>query len=287
MKKHITTLFMVAGLLAVFSVKTPAQTNVIAVTNIVMVMVTNIVYVTNVTTKTYAIIKTGSTTATNEIVQPPKYPWDGNVAAGLTLTHGNSDTLLVTASILAHKKTPENEISLGGDGAYGEDSSVENVDTVHGFSQYNHLFSDRFYGYARVDALHDGIADLQYRITIGPGVGYYLINETNTTFAGEFGSSFVNQRLGNVDDNYATFRLAERFEHKFNKYGARVWENVEFLPQVNKLENYLINSEVGIETSITKKISLKTFMQDNFANEPAAGRQKNDVKLVSGIAYKF
>jgi putative salt-induced outer membrane protein YdiY len=278
---------MVVGILAVFSLSASAQTNVITVTNIVTVLETNIVSVTNFTAKTYAIAKTDGMNVTNEIVQPPKYPWDGNVGAGLTLTHGNSDTLLVTASILTHKKTPENEISLGADGAYGEDNSVENVDTAHGFSQYNHLFSDKFYAYARVDALHDGIADLQYRITIGPGVGYYFIKETNTTFAAEFGSSFVNQRLGNVDDNYATFRLAERFEHKFNKYGARVWENVEFLPQVNKFENYLVNAEVGVETSITKKISLKTFLQDNFANEPADRRQKNDLKLVSGVAYKF
>jgi len=131
------------------------------------------------------------------------------------------------------------------------------------------------------------VADLQYRVTMGPGAGYYFVKKPNTTLAGELGSSFVNQRLGEVDENYATLRLAERMEHKFGSFNARLWENVEILPQVNQFQNYILNVEVGVESSISKYFSLKTFLVDNFNNKPAAGRQKNDVKLVSGITYKF
>ena len=287
MKKFIAIL--AASVLAAFAGNAFAQTNIITVTNVVTVtvLVTNYVTVTNVLAKTDALAETADVNATNQMVQPPKYPWESSVGAGLTLTRGNSDTLLVTASIETHKKTSIDEISLGASGAYGENDSVQNVNSIRGFSQYNHLFSDRFFGYLRADALHDGIADLQYRITVGPGVGYDFIKETNTTLAGEIGPSFVNQRLGGVDDNFASLRLAERFEHRFSRYGARVWQSVEFLPQINKFENYLINAEIGLESSITKKASLKTFLQENFANQPAAGRQKNDTRIVSGISYKF
>jgi putative salt-induced outer membrane protein YdiY len=280
MKNHIATLFLAAGILAAFSTNTSAQTNVVTVTNVVTMTVTNYVTVTNIPAADAA-------PATNAITQPPKYPWASSIGAGLTLTRGNSDTLLVTASAATDKKTPDDEISLGADGAYGENNSVKNVDTIHGFGQYNHLFTERFYGYARAEALHDGIADLQYRVTLGPGAGYYFLKETNTTFAGEFGTAFVTQRLGDETDSYQTLRLAENFEHKFKKYGARFWESVEVLPQVNKFDNYIMNAEVGIESSISATISLKTYLVDNFNNEPAAGREKNDVKLVSGISYKF
>ncbi|MGH7953862.1 MAG: DUF481 domain-containing protein [Limisphaerales bacterium] len=224
---------------------------------------------------------------TNLIVQPPKYPWKSSVAAGLTLTRGNSDTVMFTANAKAQKKTPENEFLLGADGSYGKNDSVKNSETLHGFGQYNHLFTERFYGYARLEALHDGIADLQYRVTLGPGVGYYFLKETNTTLAGEIGPGMVSQRLGDVDETYATFRLAERFEHKFRVHGARIWQNVEILPQVDKPDNYLVNAEIGIEAILSKKLSLQTYVDDNFNNRPAAGRQKNDVKLVSGIVYTF
>ena len=282
MKKSLTNLFVVAGILAAFSFNLSAQTNLVTVTNVVTVTVTNYVTVTNEPVKTDA-----TSTATNMIVPPPKYPWESSIGAGLTLTRGNSSTLLVTGNIQTHKKTPDNEFTFGADGAYGEANSQENVDTIHGFGQYNHLFTDKFYGYFRAEGLHDGIADLQYRVTVGPGAGYYFLKETNTTFATELGCSYVNQRLGDVNDNYASLRLAENFEHKFKRYGTRFWESVEVLPQVNKFDNYLMNAEVGIESAISKTISLKTYLVDNFNNEPAAGRQKNDVKLISGISYKF
>jgi len=287
MKKHVKISFVAASVLAAFSLSAFAQTNIITVTNVVTITVTNTVNVTNVLPQTSAITKTESAPTTNAVVQPPKYPWVSSVTAGLALTRGNSDTLLVTGGVLTDKKTPDNEISLEADGAYGTSGGEENVDTIHGFTQYNHLFSEKFYGYGRVEALHDGIADLQYRLTVGPGLGYYFLKETNTAFAGEFGSSFVNQRLGGVTDNYDTLRLAERFEHKFKDYGARLWENAEILPQVNKFDNYLVNAEVGIEAALNSHLSLKTFLDDNFNNLPAAGREKNDVKLVSAISYKF
>ncbi len=276
-----------AGILAAFSFAASAQTNIITVTNVVTVTVTNVFTVTNVEVKAAVSPPPAATNCPGQLVQKPKYPWQSSVTAGLTLTRGNSDTLLFTAAALTDKKTPENEFKIGADGAYGENNGAKNVDTEHAFSQYNDLFTDRFYGYARVEALHDGIADLQYRVTTGPGVGYYFVKETNTTFACELGSSFLTQRLGGVDDSYATLRFAERFEHKFKTYGARVWENAEILPQVNKVDNYIVNAEVGVEAALNAHFSLKTFLDDNFINQPAAGREKNDVKLVSAISYKF
>src|SRR5664280_2131728 len=171
-----------------------------------------------------AMAVSGHATDTNQtaVVSTNKPAWESSVSAGLSLTKGNSDTLLTTAAFKTRAKTPANEFMLGVDGAYGESGSVKNNETLHGVSQYNHLFSDRFYAFLNVEGLHDAIADLQYRFTFSPGAGYYFLKATNTTLAGEFGPGLITQRLGSVDTTYATLRLAERFEHKLND-GARVW----------------------------------------------------------------
>jgi putative salt-induced outer membrane protein YdiY len=234
-----------------------------------------------------ALGQTNSLTQTNQIAPPPpKYPWDSSAAIGLTLTRGNSDTILTTASVGTQKKTPNNEYIFGADASYGKNDGVRSSETLHGIAQYNLLFSERLFGYVHFEGLHDGIADLSYRFTLSPGAGYYFIKETNTTLAGEIGPAIVFERLGTKDDTYETLRLAERFEHKFNSR-ARVWQSVEFLPQVDRTYNYLANFEVGLEASVTKRLSLRTVLQDNYVNEPAAGRKSNDLKLISGLAYKF
>jgi putative salt-induced outer membrane protein len=225
---------------------------------------------------------------TNQIavVSTNQPAWESSISAGLSLTKGNSDTLLATAAFKTRKKTTENEFMFGVDGSYGENDSVKNNETLHGVGQYNHLFGERFYDFFNLEGLHDGIADLQYRFTLSPGAGYYFVKETNTTLAGEVGPGLIFQRLGGVDTTYASLRLAERFEHKLNN-GARVWERAEILPQVNKPENFLVNAEIGAEAALTKTFSLRVTLQDNFVNQPAPGRKDNDVKLISSVVYKF
>ena len=220
------------------------------------------------------------------VVSTNKSVWESSVAVGLTLTRGNSDTLLTTAAFRTRAKTPANEFGFGLDGSYGESDSVKNNESLHGVAQFNHLFGKRFYGYLNTEGMHDGIADLQYRFTVGPGAGYYFARSTNTIFAVEAGPGLIVQRLGGVDTTYASLRLADRFEQKLDG-GARFWERAEILPQVNKFENYLVNAEVGAEAPLTKTVSLRVTVQDNFVHQPAPDRKNNDVKVVSGLVYKF
>jgi len=225
-------------------------------------------------------------------VAEKKSTWESSAFAGLTLTRGNSETLLGSANILAAKKWDQNELSLGADGTYGETklpgatNSVKNAESIHGFGQYNRLFNERLYGFGRVDALHDAIADVEYRVTISVGVGYYFVKTTNTVLSGEVGPGYVFEKLGSSDHDYATLRVGERFTQKLSSH-ARLWQSAEFLPQIDDFDNYLVNAEIGVEADITAHLSLSTFLQDTYKNHPAPGRKQNDLKLVAGVKYKF
>jgi putative salt-induced outer membrane protein YdiY len=234
-------------------------------------------------------------------------PWVSSASVGLTLTRGNSKTLLFAADIKTERKGPKNEIALGADGTYGETTDQETDDTdrsagsAHAFAQYNYLFTERFYGYARLDGVHDAVANIHYRLSFSPGAGYYFIKNPKTYLAGEVGPGFVTERthddsrgydaLGNDldrddDQEYMTIRFADRFEHKFSNT-VRVWQTAEFLPQIDYWRNYIINCEVGLEAALSKKLALRTYVQETYDNEPAPGRKKNDLKWVTALAYKF
>ena len=280
--KTITT----AGILSAFAFNLLAQTSTVTVTNFVTVTVTNVVTVTNFVAKKEVIAKTQAVSAPRKLAVPVRHPWESSVSAGLTLARGNTDTTLFSADFLTQKKTPFDEYRIGLGGAYGEQNSSDTVNNYKAFGQWNHLFNERFYGFLRAEGLRDFIADVDYRLTIGPGAGYYLLKETNTMLAVEAGVNFEAQQLGGEDQNFATVRLAERFEHKFHDR-ARLWQNVEIFPQVDKLDNYVVNFEIGLEAAITKTVSLKACLDDSYANRPAADRLKNDMKIVAGVAYKF
>jgi len=225
----------------------------------------------------------------------PKPHWESVAAADLTLTRGNSQSFLATLSLNSVRKWTDNEILLGANAGYGDTTTkdatgnkttTKNQDYLKGFSQWNHLFTERLYAGLRLEGLHDDIADINYRFTVSPLAGYYLLKQTNTFLSAEVGPSFVFQQLGEKTDSYIGFRAGERFEHKF-KRGAKVWETLEWIPQVDKFENWIMNAEVGISAPVTKSVDVRLVGQDSYNNRPATGRVKNDLKLMAGIGYRF
>ncbi len=217
---------------------------------------------------------------------PATPAWTGSAAAGLSFTRGNSRTVSASANVEAQHKWTSNELLLGAGAAYGFNSGTLTEKSIDGKAQYNRLVTDRFYYGVKVDALSDAVASINYRLSVSPLVGYYLIKSASDSLAVEAGPGAVVQKLGKNTRGYATLRLGERYEHKFSPT-AKLWQSFEIVPQVDKFNNYYINAEIGLESALSKNWSLRTFIQDTYYNVPATGRLKNDIKLVSGLAYKF
>jgi putative salt-induced outer membrane protein YdiY len=184
------------------------------------------------------------------------------------------------------RKWEQNELELGAAVARGENSGTVNTETFNGYLQYNRLISEKAYGMLRTEALHDSIADVELRLTISPGFGYYLIKQERRNLSFEVGPSFVYDRLGSGEKSYMALRIGERFDQKIGER-ARLWQSLELLPQVDDLANFIAKLELGVEADLTEKMSLRVTLQDVYDNEPAPGRDENDIRLVSGVAYKF
>jgi len=226
-----------------------------------------------------------------------KKGWESVASAGVTLTRGNSETFLGTVGVNSQRKWAKDEILLGASAGYGESKTrnakpVEDVYSktdqyIKGFGQYNHLFTERFYGGIRLDGLSDNIAGIDYRFTVSPLAGYYLIKKPKTSLAVEAGPGFVFESLEGKDaEQYVALRFAERFEHKFSDR-AKVWQTAEFLPRVENFGDYVFNFEIGASAAITKSVDLRVVFQDSYRSDPADGRKANDMKLIAGIGYRF
>jgi putative salt-induced outer membrane protein YdiY len=220
--------------------------------------------------------------------------WHGSTALGLTLARGNTDTTLFSLTGHAERKWTGNDLSLGLEGLYGESrltgstKSTETAESLHGFAQDNLNITDRLFGYGRADGLHDGISDIEYRFTLAPGAGYYFIKNKVTDLSLEAGPAYVFEKLDDHTQSFAMLRVAQKFHYAISPR-ARLWETLEFLPQVDNLDNYIANAELGVEASLNKsdRLMLRTVLQDTYDSIPAPGRLKNDLKLIASIAYRF
>jgi putative salt-induced outer membrane protein YdiY len=221
--------------------------------------------------------------------------WNGSLALGMSLANGNSSAFQVNSASALDKQWKNDELHFGVNGAYAVtdpgSKSNQNVtaNNLHGVASYRHLFDERLYAFATEEVMHDDVADITYRFVTSPGMGYYFVKEPATTLRGEAGPSWIYERVSGSDPghhNYIAARFAERFDHSFNK-NAKVWQSLEYLPQIDAWGNYLINAEVGAEAALTGPISLRLIARDQYNSEPPAGSKSNDIMLLAAVVYKF
>jgi putative salt-induced outer membrane protein YdiY len=211
--------------------------------------------------------------------------WEASLNAGLNLTRGNKDTLLANGGIAAFRSFGQNEIRLGLDGAYGKTEEEQTVGNAKAAANYKRKLAHA-YGYVDASVLEDTIADIDYRAMIGPGVGYYVLDNSRAKLGLEAGVSYVYERVAGVQDDYVACRFAERLDVKLSDT-AKCWEAVEYLPAIEDFQQYLLNAEAGIEAAINAHLSLRVVVQDAYNSRPGADREYNDLILTAGVSYRL
>ena len=242
-----------------------------------------------------AEVSTNAPAATKPPAIPPKppSPWQSTVSMNASASRGNADTLLMQAAITSLRKWDKNEIALGADATYGSNSDPttrKETTTAQNYglyAQYNRILSDRVYLGLRSDARQDRIAFVDYRVTVAPALGYYVIKDDRLKVKTESGPAFIFESLqGAGTANYLTLRLAEEVQWKINDR-ASIIQGMEYLPQVADFGNFVMNFNLGLSAKITEKASATITFQDFYRSVPAPGRRGNDLRLMAGISYSF
>ena len=242
-----------------------------------------------------AELSTNAPAATKPPAIPPKppSPWQSTVSMNASASRGNADTLLMQAALTSLRKWDKNEIALGADATYGSNSDPttrKETTTAQNYglyAQYNRILSDRVYLGLRSDARQDRIAFVDYRVTVAPALGYYVIKDDRLKVKTESGPAFIFESLqGAGTANYLTLRLAEEVQWKFNETTS-ITHSMQYLPQVADFGNFVMNFTLGLSTKITDKASANITFQDFYRSVPAPGRRGNDLSLMAGISYSF
>lgn len=211
--------------------------------------------------------------------------------AGISLTDGNSETMVANAGILHESGSESTPLKIGLEGNYGETGDETTVENAKAFGSLKHLYSDTFYSYLNLDLLFDDIAGVDSRLTAGPGVGTFIVKSEETELSVEAGAAYIREELDggdgeDVSDDIAALRLGQALTHALSDT-ARVWESIEYLPEFEDFDNYLLNSEIGIEADVNETLALRLVYQYRYDATPAPGREEGDSSLIAGFSYKM
>lgn len=241
----------------------------------------------------FIVLLAAAVSARAEAPAVPK--WTTSVNLGLNTTRGNSKTTAMNGSVVSERKGDKHEVSLGVEGNYGQSEETQTnntkemkttVQNAKGYAKYRYLFTERDYGYMNSELSQDKIADITYRLIVGPGLGRYFIKSDKNTLGVEAGLSWIKDKVNDVEGDRFALRAAEKYEWKISET-AKIWQNVEYLPALDDFNNYLVNGEFGVEAAMNAKLSLRIVAQDHYNNKPAADKETNDFIVTAGLGYKL
>ena len=212
--------------------------------------------------------------------------WENSVDFGLSLSKGNTDNLLLRFGIITEKKDGPNAFFGSASYNYGEEDSAANEDEILGKATWKHAYSGKNFFGLRFDARRDAFADIDYRFSLNATYGYYWIDTEQTIFSTEFGVGVTTEDKGLGNSTYLNGLFDQNFQHKFNDH-ASFYQDFSFSPRLDDIDDYRVEFEMGLETKITETLAVKLSFENRYESIPAAGKKKNDMKVVTGLSYKF
>ena len=206
---------------------------------------------------------------------------------GIDLNDGNTETESLKADARIKLENPgKSETLLHAVYNYGTVDDNTSADNALASAQYNCLSPESFYAFMLLTGGYDDIADVDYRATVGPGIGKYLAKNDITELAIEFGPTYVWEEVGGVSDDYLAIRVAERFSRKLSET-AKLFQSIECYTEAEDTDNYIFAAELGVEAALNSKMNLRVVATDKYDNEPAAGKDENDLSISAGLVYNF
>ncbi len=214
--------------------------------------------------------------------------WEKSVALGFSMTDGNSNTSLFNVAGKIARDYNGEIWRFEASSSYGRADSKDSDEKqttqhdVKALAEYKYLFTDRAYAGLGAGYLLDRIAEVDYRATINPALGYFFLKDDQFKLSAEAGPSYLFEKVDEIEDDYLAPRVAERFEWAISETSG-IFQSAEALFDAESSDNYIINSEAGIKAAISSDLSLALLVKNTFDNEPAAGKERSDTAVLTSL----
>jgi putative salt-induced outer membrane protein YdiY len=216
--------------------------------------------------------------------------WGGDVAVGLALARGNTDT--TNLSLIFSAKGPLSKTIDNTNKAYfllNKEKDITNAESMGLESNIKWKHSERFFSYYGIQGLRDRFKNYSYRILPGLGLGYLVLASENVLVSASAGLSqvFTKYFKSKETDSYTGITLGNEFTWKISPT-AEISQTLRFNTNVSELSCYFLQFEISLASAITKGLSVKLTLMDKYDSKPVGeGIKKNDVSFIAGLSAKF
>jgi hypothetical protein len=224
--------------------------------------------------------------------------WSGKFNVGLTLRAGNTEQADLVTKFKLERRTPRTHLKLEYNGNYSELEGVENVNNQRATESFDIFLTRRFF--VRVpytEYYHDPFQNIDHRLTMGGGVGYYLIDRPKFEWLVSGGPAYQYIRFDTVQPGEQKDRStpAGTFQTSLDIDLTR-WVDLEVGYQIiaagPEAGGFTHHGTITFEIDVTRRIDLDiTLIWDRISNPQTESSgvvpEKDDFRLNLSLGVKF
>ena len=203
---------------------------------------------------------------------------------GLVQTSGNSDLLTLNVGEELAWLSGAVALRQAFTTVYGRSEGQTNASSWRASVRGDYRFSTALAAFARAGFDRDRFAGISRRFEEGVGLALVALDRARDRLELELGTDLVQQRttLG-VSDGFVSGRSVARYRHDFGARGTYVQQSVEFLPNLEALEDFRLNSESVVVAPLSRRFALKVSYVVRLDNLPEPGFASTDRMLTSAL----
>lgn len=248
--------------------------------------------------------------------------WSGSITAGLTSTHGNSFSQSANVSFKAVWRAEKHRLRLSGrylasreevEDAGGRSRKRTTEENFKLAAKYDYFFKKKVYGYLSGSYEKDHIADLDYRLLTGTGLGYQWAESDLFKLATDAGLVLVHEQFTsrawdrvlvavNPDTGAPTYAEAARSEETRNtSLALQLGWDVEWKlnskmalqvsgtmnPSLDNPADYYLTNDAELRLSLTPLMYTSFKVLFDYDATPGSGARSTDTKYIMGLGISF
>lgn len=222
----------------------------------------------------------------------PDGQWHGTFSLGASFASGNSDSTNGGANFDTARATAQDKLSFHASAAYGENKSggvkTKSADLLRAGGRYEWNLSASTFAFGSGDLERDGLVDLDLRMVLGGGLGYYLVKEKTTTFQVFGGAAWTDEKYARstLDRDHASLVLGEESSHALADTTSFKQKLVAY-PDLDKTGEYRATFDATLASKLGGNWTLNLTLGSRYNSLPPAGAKKTDTVFLVGVGTKF
>ena len=211
---------------------------------------------------------------------------DKHLELSYVQTSGNTNTTTFSSKLEGTAGLSDTQsVRAKGSMLYNENENNTSANKYNLELDYNHMINKKLYANMGINYLKDELSDYDYRLNIGPGLGYKLIEDEVQTVDTQGGLDYAYDKYkSGTKDNYLAGRTELNYKYKFSP-NLDFKQMISYLASFEDTNKYFVVSDSAFEVNMTKNLSLGVSYNMDYTNQTQ--KEKLDKKFLTSLIVDF